>query len=237
MLANTKFITDYRFYYYRPLFESTLSSREGQQFGKGAIFLEAKIRKDKRNYHIHVINTHLPFLEKEKDQGKFIRDATISQTIEAFDQKVGSESSFANKFIIGDLNYRIDFGKNKELENQYLQRISEQSLTIKDLNIIKSYDQLTKFIRTETYLAGYHEGINNGGPNFLPTCKLSKTCPVSERTYQTIKKGSKRVPSWCDRILYNGHIECLLYENFDNGTTCKSDHIPVIGLFAVAPTI
>lgn len=54
-----------------------------------------------------------------------------------------------------------------------------------------------------------------------------------------LKKG-KRVPSWCDRILYKsvtGRLEptTILYDRWDRGSMNESDHASVLGIFDVAP--
>jgi hypothetical protein len=258
LITNKLFNTHFKFYFYKPLFESKIKISEGQQFGKGAILLELKIQKDHKNYHLHFINTHLPFLPNTKDQGKNIRDRTIQETLEAFNNKIKENTNITNiaKFVVGDLNYRIEFQNDETEKNKFLElfqggtsktitieapetievsKTIEIPKTTEDFNIndYKKFDQL----QNVDALNNYKEGIDNDGPNFLPTCKLKKDCKSTNRPYQIIKGDTLRIPSWCDRILYLGdNIKCLLYENFDRGQTCMSDHIPVIGLYKITPT-
>jgi hypothetical protein len=69
---------------------------------------------------------------------------------------------------------------------------------------------------------------------FAPTYKFD----INSNNYDTSAK--KRVPSWCDRILYkiekneqNDFIECnqLSYNSINNYN--QSDHKPVFGLFEI----
>ncbi|XWV25694.1 hypothetical protein QJ857_gp0019 [Tupanvirus soda lake] len=234
LLINKNFTTDFSFYFYKPLFESSLKISEGQHFGKGAILLELKVIKDAKNYHMHFINTHLPFLEKLNDQGKEIRDKTLQETLQSFEKKLKNETSESiTKFIMGDLNYRIDFNNDEDISKKFIEQLNKNELNIDNINQYKDYDQLRKTLNSD--LIAYKEGINNDGPTFLPTCKLEKKCPIPKdgRKYQTSKGKTIRIPSWCDRILYSGNINCKLYQRFDSGFTCKSDHIPVIGLYEI----
>lgn len=57
--------------------------------------------------------------------------------------------------------------------------INDKQLTTANIENFKRFDQLGSTLNTN--LSGFHEGINNGGPNFLPTCKLSKKCPIIEK--------------------------------------------------------
>ncbi|XWV24462.1 hypothetical protein QJ856_gp0018 [Tupanvirus deep ocean] len=236
LLINKNYTTNFSFYFYKPLFESSVSISEGQQFGKGAIMLDLKVNKDNKDYHAHFINTHLPFLEKHNDQGKQIRDITLKETLQSFQNKLKNENTnVVNKFIMGDLNYRIDFGTDDTKINEFIEKINDNQLNSQNIINYKDYDQLNQTLASD--LKTFKEGINNNGPTFLPTCKLEKKCPIPDngRKYQTKKGNTKRVPSWCDRILYSGNINCKLYQSFDSGFTCKSDHMPVIGLYEILP--
>jgi endonuclease/exonuclease/phosphatase family metal-dependent hydrolase len=238
---------DIRFLFYRPLFESKISISEGQHFGKGAIMLDLQFNKEENNkFDLSFINTHLPFLEKKTDLGKSVRNQTIKETMEYFQKKIKSdEQKWENKkiFFMGDLNYRMDFGENKKAEEQFIDLLKKNKDTATNEIIINAmpeylkYDQLTNSIGDNNLvlLKNFKEGVDNKGPNFLPTCKLIKKCPIENRREYQLAKGKRvRVPSWCDRILYHGdNIDCKLYNSFDNGQTCKSDHIPVIAFFEI----
>ena len=232
----------FRFLFYNPLFESKIAISEGQQFGKGALMLDTiitnKISGKNETYGLKFINTHLPFLGKKGDQGKSIRDKTIIETMSYFTNIIKQENKSItdNIFLMGDLNYRISFNDSIE-QNKFIDLLENSNRG--DFGTIKSYlnfDQLRNSIKGNTILMEYKEGINDEGPSFFPTCKLVKKCIDGNniREYQLTKGNTQRIPSWCDRILYTGdNITCLLYESFDRGQTCKSDHIPVIGLYEI----
>lgn len=187
------------------------------------------------------------------------------------------------QFIVGDLNYRvvksnpypIDNNNNSKLiyysnPDQVIKKISD---LLKDSNrkglkrYIADHDELTLFKRESIDLKKFEEGINNTGPQFMPTCKMMinrnpKKCGESidlgekkrKEKFVIKRKGKKilttedecykfgninhRVPSWCDRIMYQSKykniitIKCLEYNSF-NGTSLvtQSDHDPVYGIY------
>lgn len=233
-IINNKIQASYKFLFYKPLFESSISISEGQKFGKGAMLLEMVMEKGDHQYNLHFVNIHLPFLPKKVDQGKIVRDKMLKEAIEEFNKKINNlNQNIADKYsdnfgklLTGDLNYRVDL-INKNNTNKILREIESRTV---DIGELKKFDQLSNIIGKD-FLVDYREGVNNMGPRFMPTCKLLKNCNNKIRKYQISKKGTSRIPSWCDRILHSNDITCLMYDNFDKGTTCKSDHIPVIGLY------
>merc|ERR1711920_106522 len=63
--------------------------------------------------------------------------------------------------------------------------------------------------------------------NFPPTYKFM--VGGAEREYQLGQSGSKaRVPAWCDRVLYRGHVDVLKYDHLPHFT--QSDHKPVLAV-------
>ena len=189
----------------------------------------------KETYKLKIINTHLPFLEKESDQGKIIRDKTIQETLKYFNILEKKLEINEYIFLMGDLNYRISFNNDNIKQSNFIELLEKKDIQNFNANNYLLFDQHHNSITNNVILSGYNEGKNNNGPTFFPTCKLIKQCPINEiRKYQINKGNTQRIPSWCDRILYMGNnIKCLLYESFDKGQTCKSDHIPVIGLYEI----
>jgi hypothetical protein len=114
------------------------------------------------------------------------------------------------QFIFGDLNFRI------ELENS----ICRQMIKSGKLENLTVYDQ---FLKARSMNPLFFE-LDEGPLNFDPTYKYD----FNSNEYDTSKK--KRVPAWCDRILWrkNKAVELLEY-NIANYT--YSDHRPVYGLF------
>jgi hypothetical protein len=114
-------------------------------------------------------------------------------------------------FILGDLNFRIDlpFYDCLELINN------------KELIKLCEFDQLNKSKIVNLSLSN----IKEGKLTFNPTYKFI----AGTGDYDAKKK---RVPSWCDRILYkkNNSIEQLEYKSVD---LLFSDHKPVYSIFKI----
>ena len=117
------------------------------------------------------------------------------------------------QFIFGDLNFRI------ELENS----MCRQMIKSGNLENLTVYDQ---FLKARSMNPLFFE-LEEGPLNFDPTYKYD----FNSNDYDSSKK--KRVPAWCDRILWkkNKSVNLLSY-NIANYT--YSDHRPVFGLFNVS---
>lgn len=110
------------------------------------------------------------------------------------------------KFLLGDLNFRID-SSSTEIHALISRQQFEQ--------LTKS-DQLCQALAQGT-LPGYQEGLLN----FPPTYKFHKL----NGNYNT-----SRLPAWCDRILFSGNPDLLSYYSVD---TKGSDHKPVVANFFI----
>jgi hypothetical protein len=113
------------------------------------------------------------------------------------------------QFIFGDLNFRIDLDINTCL----------QMIESKNLPSLIIYDQLNKAKTTSTTLIEFEEGELDFNPSYKYV--------VGGIEYDMKKK---RVPSWCDRILFrkNKNIKILEYGRVDY---IYSDHKPVYGVY------
>ncbi len=118
------------------------------------------------------------------------------------------------QFIFGDLNFRIDLDFHT----------CKQLISSGSLSSLVSYDQLNKAKSVSTTLIE----LDEGPLNFDPTYKYV----MGSSEYDSKKK---RVPSWCDRILFkkNKNIEVIDYNRVDY---LISDHKPVYGLFKITTT-
>ena len=116
------------------------------------------------------------------------------------------------QFIFGDLNFRIDLEFNT----------CKQMISGGSLNYLASYDQLNKAKTVSTSLIE----LDEGPLKFDPTYKYV----VGTSEYDSKKK---RVPSWCDRILFkkSNKIEVVDYNKVDY---VISDHKPIYGLFKIS---
>ncbi|KAG8855867.1 hypothetical protein FRB96_006689 [Tulasnella sp. 330] len=119
-------------------------------------------------------------------------------------------------FLNGDLNYRIDQRRDAVIS----------SIRANELSYLLEHDQLLKEMKTNksfrlrTFL--------EAPITFAPTYKYDRR----SNEYDTSEK--KRVPAWCDRILYRcrepGRVEALHYQRYEVNV---SDHRPVSAGFAV----
>lgn len=186
---------------------------------------------------IAFICCHLPFNSESLVKERFYNNKMLRQTElnscnvhfnNIVDALVKMRSVIpSHVFFFGDFNYRVaDPRPANEVAYDF---DSEDSNTINALYI--KYDELKEQMRRGN-IYSFQEGVDNSGPTFKPTYKLSE-----DRKWKT-GKWQQRVPSWCDRILYekfseDGHsITCLDYDRFDHGTVMsKSDHCAVVGVY------
>jgi hypothetical protein len=117
-------------------------------------------------------------------------------------------------FLLGDLNYRInDKMKKKDAMQLVLSR---------DYQSLFQEDQLKIFKDCKMILSGFKE------PNitFPPTYKYLKG---------TAEYSHKRLPGWCDRILYKHKNLLTVHQHYyESPKILHSDHFPVSSVFSVA---
>ncbi len=115
------------------------------------------------------------------------------------------------QYIFGDLNFRIDMDLSACL----------QMIESGNIGALAIHDQLNKAKTVSTSLIDLEEGPLN----FDPTYKYV----VGTSEYDMKKK---RVPSWCDRILFkkNNNVKILEYGRVDY---THSDHKPIYGVYKI----
>ena len=201
------------------------------QMGKGSVIADMHVHRRNEHYHINLVNTHLPFEGGSEDHGLETRNKALDELLQYCDRTVLDDACLT-RFLAGDLNYRICFDGDEQAEAEYLELVQSGRLTCEEMEKYVQYDQLQPLFAT--LLVDYQEGLDDSGPSFLPTCKLTKTLTnKTARPYQIYKGGGTRIPSWCDRILHYGNVDCLDYGSFDHGTTTRSDHRPVYGVYQI----
>ncbi|KAI9266858.1 Endonuclease/exonuclease/phosphatase [Phascolomyces articulosus] len=120
-------------------------------------------------------------------------------------------------FLSGDLNYRINMPREKVL--QYLANRNP----VEGLAALQKEDQLLKQRFTNPFfkLLIFQESAIN----FLPTYKYDPGTDYYDRSEK------KRVPAWCDRILYrSNNVQNLFYQRHE---VLASDHRPISGGFTL----
>jgi hypothetical protein len=225
-------------------------------YGKGGIVITLHTNIGK----ISFLNIHLPFNSKSIIKNNNRNNDLLWQAycLKYLYQNVINNHNPDFLFLFGDLNFRV------QLRNEYnaleivnnlfnLNYINELINEADELKLLLSYSQNNTNI--SNILPLLYEGINNNGPQFIPTCKLKKgrnnintsnAFFCQEDQFQTknifkLCKYYQRTPSWCDRILFknfentNFDIKCIKYDRWDYGNMNLSDHASVIGIFSIFP--
>lgn len=130
-------------------------------------------------------------------------------------------------FWLGDLNYRLQPLEDLDQREAMLETVCRE-IDRQNWEQLVEYDQLKQQQRLGLVLAGFEEEALC----FPPTFKFGKTPDAKDAKS---RYNTKRVPSYCDRILYratgDARVECKAY-------TCESsvtsiDHRPVLGSFDI----
>eukprot|EP00927_Polykrikos_kofoidii_P044170 TRINITY_DN38211_c0_g1_i1.p1 TRINITY_DN38211_c0_g1~~TRINITY_DN38211_c0_g1_i1.p1 ORF type:complete len:796 (+),score=105.71 TRINITY_DN38211_c0_g1_i1:236-2623(+) len=166
---------------------------------------------------------HHEFTKRRKaDCEQILRQARVR------DKNLDVASQFDYCFWMGDLNYRIDLEGNdgedrpEDCEKVYALIAAER------WQELLSYDQL----RREQELGEIFVGFEEGNPEFPPTFKV---CRRSGVEYE-----QKRVPSYCDRILWKclPHCQASIQQTSLKAIVdvSTSDHKPVCAWFKICPS-
>ena len=140
-------------------------------------------------------------------------------------QKTKNKVFYKNDFyfIFGDLNFRLN-NLNSEDFFKLINQIETKEIEIEKLQNYKEklfeYDSLTNYLYKK--FIDYY--IMEKEINFLPTYKMIK----NKNNYNL-----KRIPAWCDRILYKcgkGNIRNIFYDSIE---CFESDHKPIVGYFQI----
>ena len=174
------------------------------------------------------LNTNLNINELiTKEFGAPIRQAnTISFNTPSkeFEIKKENESPAFGEhdvwFLFGDLNFRLD--TDYENSMNYIEK--------NDIKHLTEFDQLCK---SRIALSNLKDNVDETPIKFAPTYKFL----LGKNEYEN-NEAKKRVPSYCDRILFklykeNKMIRPLEYNSVMNGGFDISDHRPVYGIFEV----
>lgn len=115
-------------------------------------------------------------------------------------------------FFFGDLNFRIDMERDASIK--FIER--------GELGTLLKFDQLLRAKAEKRIFVDYTEGPIT----FKPTYKYDLGTDVYDRS------DKKRVPAWCDRILYRASPGFNMSQlTYSRGELYTSDHRPVKALF------
>jgi hypothetical protein len=186
--------------------------------------------------------------ERNADYWEVLRETrkSIGQS-----QLTDAATSFDHVFWMGDLNYRLEnpsnsasagaAGADEDSRSTSQQRPGDEVKdTPQDFEAVqamikaKKYEQLLEFdqLRLAQAQGTAFPGFKEGAIAFAPTFKVERSGGV---TYK-----DKRVPSYCDRVLWKSMPSCsqaVLQTHYGSMTSVNtSDHKPVVALFKVTPS-
>ena len=127
------------------------------------------------------------------------------------------------------INFTKEFDKNKTGSHEFfLKGAKEKNYSTEEVPIFQTINdnnkESTKNTMSNSFIKKY---LEEDKISFCQTCRLTES---SKRTYDT-----KRIPSWCDRILYRDSrniIKSSDYSSFD--LSPDSDHLAVYNMFELA---
>lgn len=122
--------------------------------------------------------------------------------------------NFDNVFILGDLNFRIDYDDT----------LIRQLISVGKHDELGQHDQLYGILNSTLF-----SELTEASITFDPTYKYTKGTSLYDSK-------NKRSPAWCDRIIYTKHsdIKPIKYDSVMGYT--QSDHKPVYGIYNVKVT-
>lgn len=221
-----------------------------------ARFTLNKIAAGEMPLKLFLATAHLPFQSQGKDYKAGLADRTLCFK-ELYKQASGTDSDL--KLLFGDLNFRAgqaQFWESpttlpKGLRHTFDSREPKGTLIPSELNDLYEMDELKSLLAPkEAPLANLEDAMGSVW-TIYPTCKLrvnrGKACETDadpDRPHSgyldfdcfKMKQG-KRIPSWCDRILYadspGTKTKLATLRRIDVGNQRLSDHASVLALFAV----
>ncbi|XP_048751805.1 inositol polyphosphate 5-phosphatase K-like isoform X2 [Ostrea edulis] len=179
------------------------------------------IRFDLNGVNMIIVNSHLA--AHMHNSAERIEDFfTILDTQHFRDKDVEHILDHDYVFWMGDLNFRIDKYSREEVE-KYIEK--------KDFETLLKQDQLMKCREEGLIFCDFEEGK----VDFPPTYKFDKGTDDYDNS------AKKRVPAWCDRILWQIHddafekitISADLVEYKSIPSYVMSDHKPVTATFNI----
>jgi hypothetical protein len=191
---------------------------------KGGIVLTLEYKKTKLSF----LSAHLAAHEGQsyyKNRCKNVRSILREAKTSTLSSKLDISMSSDHVFVMGDLNFRTNFGVDGEHEEN-VQRALDL-IEAKDYATLYSHDELQTGVEAGDLLVDFKT---------LP-CLFPPTFKVEREPGFVYKR--QRTPSYTDRILFKslasleGQLKPLAYEACPGFTT--SDHKPLRGAFSIVP--
>ena len=192
---------------------------------KGGLVVKFKVN----NTSLCFISCHLAAHEGEKKATKRndnIREVLAGARVGPF-KWMDAATQFDHTWFIGDLNYRVDLQQLDGVDRNQGQHVDEviDKVFKGQFDVLQRADQLHRELSTKRVLVGFTEGRLN----YAPTFKVERE-PVLSYT-------RKRVPSYCDRILFRSLPGLSANQRQEwvqpVESVASSDHKPLVGLHSV----
>jgi hypothetical protein len=208
-------------------------------YGKGGVVINLRTSAGSCSF----LNIHLPFDSFSLVKPKELRTEAVRWQANCFNHLYKNTTDIYNPdyiIVMGDLNFRVKIDNNSN-SLQIAQKIfSEKDEMDYNLKLISENDELT-LLKADGVLPNLIEGVDNKGPQFLPTCKMLQGRSDTNYGIDSYLLGSiyQRAPSWCDRILYksfdpNYTIKCIEYDRWECGDMVLSDHTSVYSIIELS---
>eukprot|EP01043_Picozoa_sp_COSAG02_P041013 COSAG02_NODE_3365_length_6867_cov_2.147163_3_plen_1627_part_01 len=182
-----------------------------------------------RNTSLCFIQTHLAAHEGQGHRDERNRMAADVQAgARVGNKELDLSSQFDHVFWCGDLNYRLDLEGTDGKSRTHAEKLTEvkELLHTRDWDGLYKHDELQREVDAGRVFAGF----DTEPPAFPPTFKIRQHQPVLYHT--------KRVPSYCDRVLWKsmpGVSQCLALSEFNSAPELQtSDHQPVYAKFVLS---
>ncbi|KAI1297910.1 Phosphatidylinositol polyphosphate 5-phosphatase type IV [Halotydeus destructor] len=179
------------------------------------------------------VNSHLPaHAERVKERcheyNKIVHSLDLPRNLRPLKPRYVSRD-VTNRFDVviwmGDLNFRVDRPLEEVVNTVKQIRGSSATHNTKTYEILTRYDQLTLCLKKKLVFSGFTEAAKL---TFPPTFKY---VPDTD----DYDKGSQRVPSWTDRVLFkakrSAYVTCTTYNSIPE--IKSSDHRPVFAVMDI----
>lgn len=188
-----------------------------------------------KGHELAFVNTHLAAhegIEFRLDRNRMATDVQAIARVGNTAIDLGNQ--FHHTFWAGDLNYRVEFKDwinpdgtlNKEVTKDDKMLQVKRVIDMEKWPVLWAADELRRELAAGRAFAGFQDSVCD----FPPTFKVEKG--------YVLKYNSKRVPSYCDRILYRstaGYDACIHQEAFAAAPNLiTSDHKPVWARFRIS---
>ena len=180
-------------------------------------------------------------MSKQRNNSSSIIPKSHFNSVNISDAELIRENPKTNHLSVSN-NFLLDFGSSS-----FNNIDSSSSLTLTELDSTlpsgASHFKSTSYTRQKQESMSHFNSVISSVPSHFRMNGDSVNEVLESETYELeaqwkLGREDHRVPSWCDRILYqiynNGpnSLKCTYYERFDYGSTmAKSDHAAVIGIF------